>query len=509
MQFEQQRQQAHSQKIQSDFEKYVKDFPINLAFPARVSSSSPSRPVRTNVDLIQHRLLESGVLFSDLQQIDQVTAAVSEFITNMNDTGCFNAVQVKLEDNSKDKGEESSLHVVLNEKKWYKVYVGGGLKQDSIYQTSGDSLLPKVQFESSGTLQNLSGHLDRTSLSYTIDQTSAASLALSHDCPLYSYFPEDSIGYETILAMNNGSQYNLSCRAVLDTLDHEWTRSYKEYQRLLSMRISNSSIVGTPEMAPKSYVGIDWSLILRDVLPRRHATLPYTCDASPEVVLQSGSTAKHSLSFEYRTNGAYTDSRYNPTAGTDFHTKVEFAGPPGDVGFLKAEGGISHSVGREKGIAIHASAASGILQPLAFGGLCGPPTISDRFFIGGPMQLRGFVPAGIGPRAKTGGASTPRGDSLGGDFFYTASLAASVPFPPLAILQDSDIRLFGFCNCGTLTGLKSDAISVLKSTRLSLGGGVCMSSPFGRLEATYAAPIWYGPRDARRTVQIGVGFNFG
>lgn len=509
MQSEQQRQESHNEKIQKAFEQYVQDFPINLTFPAKVSSTSSSRPPRTNVDLIQHRLLESGVLFSDFQQVDEVTAAVSEFITNMNETGCFNAVQVKLEDNGKDSNEESTLHVVLNEKKWYKLYVGGGLKQDSIYQTSGDTFLPKVQFETSGTLQNLSGHLDRTSLSYTIDQTSAASMALSHDSPLYSLFPEDSIGYETILAMENGSQYNLSCRAILDTVDHEWTRSYKEYQRLLSLRISNKSIMGSPEMAPKSYVGIDWSLILRDVLPRRHATLPYACDASPEVVLQSGPTTKHSVSIEYRTNGAHTNDRFNPTAGTDFHTKMEFAGPPGDVGFFKAEGGISHSMGQEDGIAFHAIAASGILQPLAFGGLCGPPTISDRFFIGGPMQLRGFLPAGVGPRAKIGGASTPQGDALGGNFFYTATLAASVPFPSLTILQDSHIRLFGFCNFGTLTGIRNDAISVLKSTRLSVGSGVCMSSPFGRLEATYSIPIWYGPRDARRAVQFGIGFNFG
>jgi len=510
MSTEQQRQEeAYKRRIEEAFNQYVEKFPINIPDPAKVSSYSNKKPLRTNVRLIQNRLVEAGVSLKDLRQVDELTSSASEFINNMTATGCFNAVQVKLYDKNHDTDEEGdNLHVILDEKKWYKLYVGGGLKQDSIYQASGDTPLPKVQFETSGTLQNLSGNLDRTSLSYTIDQTSAANLVLSHDRPLFSLFPEGSELYDGILDLEKGSQYNFSCQAMLDTIDHEFTRSYKEYQRLISLRLSNNNTKGAPERASTSYMGLDWSLILRDIIPRRHVSLPYACDASPEIVLQSGPTTKHSITLEYRTNGSYTDDRYNPTTGTDVHAKVEVAGPPGDVGFGKAEGGVSHHMSNSQGIAMHASANLGILQPLVFGGLCGPPTVSDRFFVGGPMHLRGFLPAGIGPRAKTGGASTPGGDSLGGSFFYTATIAASAPFPPISFLQDSDFRFFGFCNVGTLTGLQSDAMSVLKSTRASVGGGVCMSCLFGRVEATYAIPFRFGPRDARSAVQLGLGFDF-
>ena len=502
-----QRQEEHNRKVQQQFTEYVKSYPINLPFPATVSSASDkNQKLRTNVDLVQHRLLEAGVMFDDLQQVEEVTASVSKFIANMNQSGCFNAVQVKLDDENEQ--GKSKLQIVLNEKNWYRLYIGGGLKQDGIYQQSaGDGLLPKVQFETSGTLLNLGGHLDKTSLSYTVDQTAATSLSLSHDRPLYTLFSEDSMGYETILSMDKGSQFSFSTRAVLDTVDHEWTRSYKEYQRLLSVRAATNA-AGMPEMLEGGYAGLDWSLVFRDIIPRRSTKLPYECDASPEIVAQSGPTTKNSLTWEYRTNGCHTDNRFNPTTGADFHTKLEVAGPPGDVGFVKAEGGFASHFKLSDSLALHASASSGILHALTFGGLCGAPTVSDRFYVGGPMQLRGFLPAGIGPRAKTGGSTVPGGDALGGDLFYTATVAASVPFPVISFLQKSDVRLFCFANCGTLTGLTS-MHNIVRSTRASVGGGVSMGSPFGRMEATYAVPLRCGPRDARKAVQFGLGFNFG
>lgn len=254
---------------------------------------------------------------------------------------------------------------------------------------------------------------------------------------------------------------------------------------------------------------MDWSLLFRDLIPRRHATLPYAMDASPEITSQSGPSLKHSIAYEYRTNGRVCDHWLNPTYGIDVHGKVEVAGPPGDVGFVKLQGGASLHVPLPGPWAFHGAFQAGILQSLSFGGLCGPAGVSDRFFLGGPMQFRGFVPAGIGPRAKTGGASVPGGDALGGDFFYTASAAASVPFPAFSFLRDNSVRCFSFATVGTLSGLNGvPLVSIVRSTRASVGGGICAATPMGRLEATYSIPLRYSPRDARKSVQIGLGFTF-
>jgi outer membrane protein assembly factor BamA len=101
-----------------------------------------------------------------------------------------------------------------------------------------------------------------------------------------------------------------------------------------------------------------------------------------------------------------------------------------------------------KWLTLHGTCAGGILKPISYNGLCKPPTISDRFFVGGPMQLRGFLPAGIGPRTNASGVS-PGGDALGGSLYYTASLAASVA--PGGMLAEYGV-LFSFANAGTLVG---------------------------------------------------------
>lgn len=49
----------------------------------------------------------------------------------------------------------------------------------------------------------------------------------------------------------------------------------------------------------------------------------------------------------------------------------------------------------------------------------------------------------------------------------------------------------------------------MRSSRVAFGGGLSLGSPMGRFEATYAVPIRYGPRDARKSVQFGFGFSFG
>ena len=278
------------------------------------------------------------------------------------------------------------------------------------------------------------------------------------------------------------------------------------------MRVSNHGQVRNPEMANDAYTGCEWSWLFRDILPRRHATLPYALDASPEIAAQSGPSEKNSLAFEHRTNGTYCDNKFNPAEGIDYYSKVEIAGPPGDVGFVKAQGGGSIHIPilpRYLSCSLHGSFHTGILQSLSFGGACKPATVSDRFHVGGPMQLRGFSAAGIGPRAKSGSTTAPQGDALGGEFFYTTMMAASMTTKNL---DKYGVRFMAFGNMGSLTGSIASApswLAIAKSSRASVGLGVSAGLPMGRVEATYAWPLRFGPRDVRKNVQFGLGFSFG
>ncbi len=206
------------------------------------------------------------------------------------------------------------------------------------------------------------------------------------------------------------------------------------------------------------------------------------------------------------------------------------AGPPGDVGFMKLWFSSMLHIpllpwlhNEEKknagflrrflnGLASHTVFHGGVMKGLDFGGLCSSSetSVSDHFYVGGSHQLRGFLPAGIGPRAAIGGASTPGGDSMGGDVFYAASQSLSLPFPN-AFLSQKKVRIFGFTNVGTLSSFSdaADIRSFLNSSRVAFGLGASAALPFGRFEATYSVPYRFGPQDGRRAVQGGIGFNFG
>ncbi len=515
------------QHHQRQWTAFVNDYVFNILFPATVTAKDDnknSKKLKTNKDLINARLLENGILFEDLQTLPQLQMGVARVVDNLTRTGCFESVELQVdtykgeehEQQSQQEHQQHQLKVLLQEKNWYSLYVGGGFKHEGMEESlNSPTRMPKAQFESSVTLLNLTGYLDQTLLKYTVDQTSTSSFYLSHERPLYAWFSDQEGSLvETLLAMPKGSQYSLGIRAVLDTMDYEWTRSYKEYQRCIACRLDNSGRVHRPEMAPGYYWGLDWQLALRDVVPRKHAELPYAANASHEIVALSGPSLTHSISWEVRSNGEFLDDRLQPTAGLDWFSKVEVAGPPGDVGFAKAQGGASIHIPllAEGALAVHGTCTGGFLQALDYKGLCKPPTISDRFFVGGPMSIRGFMPAGIGPRTSSGVSSagvSPGGDSLGGALYYTASLSASVAAP--GVMADYGIRAFSFVNAGTLVGTTNGIPlqTILNSTRTAVGAGISAATPMGRFEATYAWPLRYGPKDARRNMQFGFGFNFG
>lgn len=460
--------------------------------------------LRSDVDFINARLLEAGLPLGGVipnttasthvnpMTLSKHNEAASRFINDLQGTGCYDAVQVyfgnstQQEDN--DNNNTVDVTVKLKEKNWYKLYVGGGVNSDDLSSLGdgggGNNILSneslnKLQFETSASLLNITGFADVSTASYSVDPTGASSFKFIHDRPLCSWLPKNSSLYEFLMPrdptlidpnerqeennfsnnndmdeqevyMNDDAQYSLGggshttlgVHAVLDELDYELTRSYKEFTRSVGIRLANhcrgaargpgmgganKPSVAPPESMAGPYMYLDWSAKLRDLLPRRHAQFPFALDCSKEVACQSGTALHHSLTGGVYLNGCFTDDRYDPTMGYDAHFMGEISGPPGDVGYWKMKGGASWhwplallrmmvfgvqdeaaaSDEEEPGIigmTLHSSLNAGIIRPLTFNGLCNNSSfrgipLSDRFYIGGPGQIRGFLPAGIGPRA--------------------------------------------------------------------------------------------------------------
>lgn len=286
-------------------------------------------------------------------------------------------------------------------------------------------------------------------------------------------------------------------------------------------------------------------------------------NASVPIVQQAGPTLKHSILAQIRQNGSsLLENAHLPTQGIDWNVETEYALPVySDVSFLKVQGNASYHVPLWGGLALHGLIKGGylhdlstmenrrqkttttMLTPIRTKPLQ-PPTVSDRFYLGGPMNFRGFLPAGIGPRAKKQQQQhQPRDrptatDAMGGDFYYTATAMASIPIggggsnntssggssendPTEApFLDNFPLRAFVFGTVGTCVGsLRSAAAggdlfsiytaqTLWQASRASVGVGLA-TNVLGnnRLELTYAIPIRYGPMDHRRNFQVGMALH--
>ena len=130
------------------------------------------------------------------------------------------------------------------------------------------------------------------------------------------------------------------------------------------------------------------------------------------------------------------DNRIEPTDGYFASIGNDFAGAGFGVRYLrnKANVGYYYSVAPQWVLSFTAEAG------YIFGWGGDPVFLQDRFFVGGD-NLRGFEPAGIGPRDSVSG------DALGGNKYYLGTVALGVP---LGLPKELGLSGRVFSDFGTL-----------------------------------------------------------
>ncbi len=144
-----------------------------------------------------------------------------------------------------------------------------------------------------------------------------------------------------------------------------------------------------------------------------------------------------------------------------------------------------------------------------------PVLLQDRYFVGGD-NLRGFAPAGIGPR------DIVSNDALGGNKYWVGSLSLGVP---LGLPKELGITGRVFSDFGTLWGndqknivltpaqlLTTNGVqpSVFDSPaiRASVGFGFTWASPVGPIRLDLAAPVKKESVDQTQFFRISFGTRF-
>lgn len=226
-------------------------------------------------------------------------------------------------------------------------------------------------------------------------------------------------------------------------------------------------------------------------------------NASFEIREQAGhslkSALKHTVVVDKRDNMVF------PTEGYFLKLAQEFAGLGGDVRFLKHNLEYQHSVELLQDVILSCSFQGGNLRPL-FGT---PTRINDRFFLGGPLSIRGFSTRGIGPRSEN--------DSLGADSYWAAGLHLYTPLPfrPGRGGLGDNIKTHFFLNTGNLASLDTglpwrNRLDVLREKmRWSCGAGLVFLLGIARVELNYCVPFRAQNSDSvNHGIQVGVGINF-
>ncbi len=140
------------------------------------------------------------------------------------------------------------------------------------------------------------------------------------------------------------------------------------------------------------------------------------------------------------------DNNKSPTSGIHADWREDFAGAGGDEHYIRTSADFRyyHSLWDEYDIVGLFHLQGGFLQSVGSNGL----RIVDNFMLG-PTLVRGFAPAGIGPRDISSGIN-PDGNPLGGTKYWGASVETQ--FPIWGLPKEVGLKGALFADAGALWG---------------------------------------------------------
>jgi outer membrane protein insertion porin family len=214
------------------------------------------------------------------------------------------------------------------------------------------------------------------------------------------------------------------------------------------------------------------------------------------------------------------DSTKSPTNGLLVELKQDAAGAGGDVRFVKTTLNVRLYDEIFPDLVALVRGQGGYATGWGGEGL----RMLDHFQ-GGPDMVRGFAPAGFGPRDVTQaqqlcgsinvvGCGT--NDALGGSLYWAASVELQTPmfFAP----KDFGMKLAAFADAGQLldyvgpTSWAQTGETLINSgngvVRSSVGVGLIWDSPFGPLRFDLAYPLTKEPYDIKQIFRFGGGTRF-
>lgn len=215
------------------------------------------------------------------------------------------------------------------------------------------------------------------------------------------------------------------------------------------------------------------------------------------------SSLKSVLTFDNRDDSVFS------TRGVLLRAIQEFAGLYGDVGFYKQELELNYfkRLPFFRQVVLQTSFTTGSMTKLENRVVC----INDKFFLGGPLNLRGFQHFGIGPQSRR--------RPLGGTSMWLAGLHLHCPLPWITSSWKERFRVQLFANAGNIVDSNESNVNIYdyktikalsNNVRVSYGAGLVMKiTENAKIEVNYVLPFKSQDSDLTDSgIQCGIGFSF-
>lgn len=220
---------------------------------------------------------------------------------------------------------------------------------------------------------------------------------------------------------------------------------------------------------------------------------------SLDVISQLGDDFKSSVIYNWKYDTR--NNKHLPSSGSFVRLGAEYSGlwkfSASRYWKLVYESQVARQVSKNNSL-IYTTKA-GVLYLLN-----GPSNILDRFFIGGPTDVRAFSINGLGPKSYN--------SSIGGDYFINGGVSLLTNIPRY---EASGFKIHNFLNYGKLLPLNATKSpkqlfkDIYADVSASYGFGILYNHPMARLELNFVLPLAVHERDyERKGLQYGIGVAF-
>ncbi|XP_076754612.1 sorting and assembly machinery component 50 homolog A [Xylocopa sonorina] len=453
---------AHYNKKMNLFEK-TRDEPIDLhSVKARVDRIHVDGLIRTKDDIVKVQVTE---LFK-AQDFYDVMLRASKVREKLQGLGCFGNVGIFIDTSQGPHATPEGVEVTFIVREMRRLT--GGIS--TMVGNNEGSVIVQAK------APNVFGRGERLQMEYSYGSKSSTNVSVSAVKP----FVDSRL--HTVLT---GSVFNTRNR-------FPWSGFNQSDKGLLLDLALNSNGVGTLKH------NFQYEATYREIIPSKQTSFRVREQCGPNLK----SALRHICSIDKR------DSLIFPTMGSLIQFSTEIAGLGGDIGFVKNELIMQTNWTPHECLTFQLGFQSGLLRGITNDMKI---NIADRFFLGGPLNLRGFDMRGCGPRHD--------GNSIGGDAYWAVALHLYTPLPfrPGRNGFGDLFKLHGFINGGNVSNFPFKfANSYEKNMKIftenvccAAGGGIAMKlGNIARVELNLVMPISFVRSDVLQQFQFGIGLQY-